>query len=191
MDLYTKQDDKSLYNEKISRWPIFVFLISAAACLLLSTTYHLFNVISFQVNKILLRLDYTGVNLLISGSTFPVFYYGFYCQFHLAIIYITTIGVACLTVFFISLKDFIHTAQYFILKSVMYGSLGIFAAVPIIHLAINEVLFDNFGDPYRTSGSLVYYLLMGACYLGGLTIYALRFPERTRPGKFDYCGASH
>jgi hypothetical protein len=33
--------------------------------------------------------------------------------------------------------------------------------------------------------SVPYYLAMGASYLGGLTIYAFKMPERWRPGKFD------
>jgi len=33
--------------------------------------------------------------------------------------------------------------------------------------------------------SLPYYLIMGVSYLGGLTIYATKVPERYCPGKFD------
>jgi adiponectin receptor len=35
------------------------------------------------------------------------------------------------------------------------------------------------------------YLGMGASYLLGLTIYAVRCPERYRPGHYDICGHSH
>jgi len=32
---------------------------------------------------------------------------------------------------------------------------------------------------------------MGAAYLGGLYIYAIRWPEKSKPGHYDLCGASH
>lgn len=31
----------------------------------------------------------------------------------------------------------------------------------------------------------------GAIYIGGAVMYALRVPERCKPGHFDLCGASH
>jgi len=41
------------------------------------------------------RFDYAGINLLISGSAFPPFYYGMYCQLAVATLYLTcTIIVA-------------------------------------------------------------------------------------------------
>jgi len=63
----------------------------------------------------------------------------------------------------------------------MYGSLGIFAALPLIHLAIQEG-FLNTGDVYSTLPSLIYYLAMGASYLSGLAIYTIKCPEKYNPG---------
>jgi predicted membrane channel-forming protein YqfA (hemolysin III family) len=54
------------------------------------------------------RFDYAGVNILISGSTFPPFYYGMYCQFEVAIIYLVIavlLGTVCFTV---TLFEWIH-----------------------------------------------------------------------------------
>ncbi|KAL4430423.1 hypothetical protein ABPG74_013273 [Tetrahymena malaccensis] len=175
----------------VSRWPIFVFLVTAFLCLLCSAAFHLFHAINPQYYKIFLRMDYAGVSLLISGSTFPIFYYGFYCNLELGYFYLACIGIASLVVFFVSLQDFIHTQKYFTMKSVMYGSLGIFAAVPIAHLIYYEFFYLTQNGNFSFSNSLVYYGLMGVCYLGGLTIYATRCPERYKPGQFDICGASH
>ena len=72
----------------------------------------------------------------------------------------------------------------------MYGSLGIFSGVPSIHLFIHELSASN-TDTYSSAPSIIYYALMGVCYLGGLTIYALRIPERFKPGMFDIWGSSH
>jgi hypothetical protein len=58
-------------KKHITRWPFFVFLGGAMFCLLSSTTCHLFSCISPHCSYLLLRLDYTGIALLIAGSFYP------------------------------------------------------------------------------------------------------------------------
>jgi hypothetical protein len=62
----------------------------------------------------------------------------------------------------------------------MYGGLGIFAAVPTIHLIILDL--SDHEDKFTMLPSMIYYVSMGACYLGGLAIYATRCPEKYKPG---------
>jgi adiponectin receptor len=52
------------------------YIVCAALCLLLSTIYHLFGFMSESTHDCLLRLDVTGIGLLVSGSFFPGVYYG-------------------------------------------------------------------------------------------------------------------
>ena len=52
------------------------FIICAALCLLLSAVYHWFGCISEAYHNCLLRVDVTGVGLLVTGSYFPAVYYG-------------------------------------------------------------------------------------------------------------------
>ena len=85
-----------------------------------------------------MRVDYAGISLLILGSTFPPFYYGFYCDPLLRNLYLCIIGIACFSVYVISIFDFIHTEPWRKIKGIMYGSLGIFAGVPAIHLYLRE-----------------------------------------------------
>lgn len=85
-----------------------------------------------------MRVDYAGISLLILGSTFPPFYYGFYCDPFLRNLYLCIIGIACFSVYVISIFDFIHTEPWRKIKGIMYGSLGIFAGVPAIHLYLRE-----------------------------------------------------
>ena len=59
------------------------------------------------------------------------------------------------------------------------------------HMIINEVIYNNYGDNFEFLGSLPYYFLLGASYLGGLYIYTVRCPERNNPGKYNLCGHSH
>jgi hypothetical protein len=52
------------------------FIVCAALCLLLSAVYHWFGCISEAYHNCLLRVDITGVGLLVAGSYFPAVYYG-------------------------------------------------------------------------------------------------------------------
>jgi adiponectin receptor len=76
--------------------------------------------------------------LLVCGSTFPPFYYGFYCDILIQTIYLVVIGSCCTTVYIISIFDFIHQEKYRKMKGIMYGSLGILAGVPTFHLYLRE-----------------------------------------------------
>jgi len=175
----------------VSRWPIIVFLLSAVFCLMCSAVFHLFYCLSQRANQILLRLDYAGVSILITGSCFPVFVYGFYCLPTYAYTYLTVIGITSIIVFFVSLGDKIHSQEYRKIKSIMYGSLGVFAAFPMPHLIYLSWSRTDQNDHLDFSPSLPYYLAMGVSYLGGLIIYTSKWPEKCRPGKFDIFGHSH
>ena len=124
--------------KRTSRWPIFVFLVSAIMCMGGSALFHLFYQMSATANRYLMRVDYAGISLLILGSTFPPFYYGFYCDFLLRYFYLILVGSACTAVYVISIFDFIHTEPWRKIKGIMYGSLGLFAGVPTLHLYIRE-----------------------------------------------------
>jgi len=175
----------------LSRWPIIVFLISAVFCLLCSAIFHLFYCLSHKANQILLRLDYAGISILITGSCFPPLVYGFYCQPFYSKLYLSIIGVTSVIVFFVSLGDKIHSAPYRKLKALMYGGLGIFAGLPVIHLVYLTLTMTDQNGNLNFSTSLPYYVSMGVTYLGGLSIYAAKCPERFNPGKFDILGHSH
>jgi len=178
------------YQMPLSRWPIIVFLLSAVFCLMCSAIFHLFYCLSFRANQILLRLDYAGVSILITGSCFPPLVYGFYCQPFFSQLYLSIIGFISIIVFFVSLGDKIHSQEYRKIKSVMYGGLGVFAGLPILHLVyLSATMSDNTALNFTTS--LPYYMAMGISYLGGLTVYATKCPERYSPGKYDICGHSH
>jgi len=177
--------------KRLSRWPILIFLICAIFCLTGSTLFHLFYVLSKDTGRMLQRLDYAGITFLINGSTFPPVYYGFYCQPAFYQFYFILIGVPCLMVFMVSMMDFIYTEKWRRVKGFMYGGLGIFTGVPLIQLTIQSMNVSPENDYLPFDYALPYYLLMGFAYLGGLSIYLARCPERFKPGKFDICGHSH
>lgn len=75
------------------------YITCAALCLGLSAAYHWFGCYSINYHKTLLRLDLTGVGLLVAGSFFPAVYYGFYCNPYLQKVYL----VLCVVVLLVGL----------------------------------------------------------------------------------------
>ncbi len=72
-------DDVDTYLNHVSRWPLFVHMISALLCLGMSATFHLYYVYSPKASVLLARLDYTGIVLLNGGTTIPLIHYTFAC----------------------------------------------------------------------------------------------------------------
>lgn len=64
-------EDVDSYFNYVSKWPLFVNLASASICLGLSAVFHLFFVYSPRACLLLSKLDYTGITILIFGSTVP------------------------------------------------------------------------------------------------------------------------
>jgi adiponectin receptor len=64
----------------LTRFPIFIQLITAMICLMCSSMFHLCLAFNERVINFLSRLDYAGISLLIAGSCYPPYYYFFYCN---------------------------------------------------------------------------------------------------------------
>lgn len=188
-DLMTKDD--GFRRVPLSRWPIIVFLLSAVFCLMCSAIYHAFHCISDRASQILSRLDYAGISILITGSCFPPFVYGFYCQPFYSQLYLTLIAIVSIIVFIVSLGEKIHEFEYAVVKSTMYGGLVFCAILPVCHLIYLNVTATGESDNLDFIPSIPYYVAMILCYLVGLIIYATKYPERCCPGKFDLLGHSH
>lgn len=85
-----------------------LFLSSAVFCLLCSAIFHLFYPMSDRIYTITNRFDYAGINILISGSTFPPLYYGMYCNLEVALFYLIAILFVALFCFSVCLFEWIH-----------------------------------------------------------------------------------
>jgi adiponectin receptor len=101
--------------QHIPRWPIIVFLLSAAFCLLCSTFFHLFYPMSSSILFLILesyaifsRFDYAGISLLIAGSTFPPFYYSMYCYLEVALVYEIIEMTFAISLFILSVFEWMH-----------------------------------------------------------------------------------
>lgn len=144
-----------------------------------------------EIYTITNRFDYAGINLLIAGSAFPPFYYSMYCQLAVATIYLALSLLIAIFCFIVCLFEWIHRPGHEKYKAFMFAGYGLSMTIPLTHCLINEFVYDNYGDTFRFSGSLPYYILLGVSYLGGLYIYTVRCPERHNPGKYNLCGHSH
>lgn len=169
----------------ITRWPFFVFLVGAMTCLLTSATCHLLSSYSKAVHTVMIRLDYAGIAALIAASFYPPVYYSFYCTPALSNIYlvsITTIGVAAIIM---SLLPFFQKAEFRSCRAALFFGMGVSGAIPCLHK-----LLVHWDEPVALH-TFFLEIGMGSLYGVGALFYALRIPERWRPGTFDIAGQSH
>jgi len=76
--------------------------------------------------------------------------------------------------------------EYRAFRASTFVALGFISAAPIIHL------ISIYGLKHVIDhGALYHALLMGALYVTGAILYALRIPERFMPGKCDIWFQSH
>jgi predicted membrane channel-forming protein YqfA (hemolysin III family) len=93
----------------ISKIPILIFLISGFLCLTFSAVFHLFCALNLKTYNWLIRLDYAGIALLVTGSNAPVYYYGFACNPNqIGYLYLTIVIFVGFIVFLLTLCDFMH-----------------------------------------------------------------------------------
>lgn len=162
------------------------FFSGVAFCLGMSALYHTISNHSPLVAYIGNACDYVGIVGLITGSFVPSIYYGFYCMPELQWFYwsmICLLGIGCAV---LSTIPRFRTPSWRRFRATMFVLLGLSAIFPIIH----GVAVFGFVQMRRQMG-LEWVVLQGALYILGAVIYAMRVPERLRPGKFDILGHSH
>lgn len=170
----------------VSRWPMFVYVLSALVCTLFSTVYHLLSPMGPEIARKLLCLDFAGITVLVAGSFFPFIHYAFFCEPSWALFWLTGIvslaAVVCISTF----TPWFAKSEYRGVRFVMFGSLAAFAVFPILHLLWKHgFASENVGA--WMPGMIRMFGLYG---LGGV-IYTLRIPERFSPGRFDVWAHSH
>lgn len=191
IDVYS---DKHLSISKVSRWPIFVYIVSAMICLLCSSIFHLFSAHSLRLNYSLSRLDYAGISILIAGSFYPPVYYAFYCfprKYYLVYIQIYLLGitVASTITFIISFIPSFQSPSMRWFRGVLFLCLALLGIIPIVHLFFLYFIYSP--QAYSFISAIPYLGLMAFSYIFGVCIYISRVPERFYPGKFDFIGHSH
>ena len=162
------------------------FFVGVLACTLCSAMFHLFSNHSERISQIFGRLDYSGIAFLITGSSIPAYYYGFYCATISKYAHITILLMLCTVSVSISMWGKFQTPKYRPLRFAVFVIFGLYGLIPFIHIVLRD------GYTLSTEAySLWGMLSMGVIYILGATLYVLRIPERFFPGKFDIWASSH
>jgi channel protein (hemolysin III family) len=180
------QEDLAPTDIRLERWPIFVFLTCAVLCMVFSSAFHLLYCHSLSMFKAMVRIDYSGIALLIGGSYFPWLYYNFYCLGSWQQVYLTSVVLIGSATFFLSLLEFFSRPQFNTIRIFTFIGFGAFCVVPTAHM-----LFLHSLSSEAVSSFLWVQLLEVGLYLGGAMILLFRIPERWYPGLFDWVGSSH
>ncbi len=187
LDIFPKDMFPAVWESPLERWPIIVFLISAFCCLFLSASYHLFNCHSRFLNDILLLLDYSGISILIAGSSVPPVFYGFYCDRRVGNFYLVTIMILSIMSFLIGLYSGLNPSSFWRVTRVLaYSANACFSLIPCGHMFLRW----NAGEPMWAL-CFPYVSAMLGLYAIGTVIYTLQFPERYFPHRFDIYLSSH
>ncbi|KAJ3428830.1 adiponectin receptor protein [Anaeramoeba flamelloides] len=163
---------------------IAVYLVGSVLCFLSSTTFHVFNCSSARIRNFVLRLDLTGVLIMILTTVIPLMDFGFHRSRTFQIVYTILLVLTNLfLIFFFWIKKQTLTNAYLRLSLLIIAS--IFALVPLIHaffILPKELAIDFL---WRIG---ILYLLYGI----GVLFWVLKIPERwSKTGKFDIIGSSH
>ena len=165
---------------------LFCFFLAAMVCLSCSTMFHLFSNHSQGVAHLFSRLDYSGIAILITGSSIPAYYYGFYCSLMAKYTHISISSILCIACVVISLWRKFSTPKYRPLRFATFVLFGVYGLIPATHIALREGIEKQ--HIIQTGRGL---LIMGGIYISGAVVYVLRFPERFFPGKFNTWASSH
>mmetsp|Transcript_15130 Transcript_15130/g.32811 ORF Transcript_15130/g.32811 Transcript_15130/m.32811 type:complete len:509 (+) Transcript_15130:114-1640(+) len=168
-----------------ARWPTYVYMAGAMTCLMLSSVCHLLGCCQRHIALFIWRLDYAGIAILIVTSFYPTVYYGFMCKPYALVFYLTCVTIMGCGAVMVSLMERFQQREWRFFRAGMFLGLGLFGIGPVVHQwFINR-------DVYHVRLALAYDLLMGAIYIMGAFVFALRVPERWFPGKFDLFLHSH
>lgn len=178
LDIY-----KLPWTEQAMLW---LFFGGAIVCMLCSTLFHILHSHSRNINEVFSRLDYSGIALLITGSSIPAYYYGFYCTWKSQYTHIGILIILCVICIAISMKSTFNTPRYRAFRFMVFVLFGLYGVVPFVHIYLR----DGYALA-RHAYALWGIVTMAVLYVGGGALYALRIPERFWPGRFDIWASSH
>ncbi|KAI0475329.1 HlyIII-domain-containing protein [Xylariaceae sp. FL0804] len=166
---------------------IAVLLLSATACLGLSSAYHTLMCHSREVESRWLRLDLVGIVVLTFGCFVSGIFVAFWCEHTLRAVYWSMIAVLSLVSAVVMLAPQFQGPRWRTLRLLTFVVAGLSGGLAPV---VNGIVRFGFRQMLRQA-SLAYYLAEGGLFLLGAVVYATRFPESVRPGAFDVWGSSH
>lgn len=151
-----------------------------------SNSHHVFLDHSERVNAFTSRLDLVGIVVPLVGTTVASAYFGFHDRADIQIVYAVLATVAGTLSALATFHPKCIGPMGRKVRAAMYSLLGIISFIPIIHGIISYGFLG-----YDRRMGLRYYLALGVCHSAGAALYAVRFPERYHPRRFDIWGSSH
>lgn len=170
----------------VSRWPMFIFLLSALTCLSASVVFHWFQILDRAWFSFLARMDYVGIAVLICGSNIPILAYGFHCRSDWMYFHIGYSVLTCTICAFVGLSEVFAKNDYRAFRASVFILTGCAGVVPLAHL-----LFSRVSQHPEVMWVMIKIVIHGLLYVTGAVIYATRVPERCVKSKFDIFFSSH
>lgn len=169
----------------MDRWIQTLYLIAAAKCLACSVSWHVMaGCADLQWFQCFACIDYTGISWLVAASLLTLVYNGFYCQPHLIALY--SVGVFALgaTMGILPWAPWFDDPKNRSLRISLFIFMALVGLVPFSHGAYLHGFWRMYAFYAPVLPSL-------ASYVAGVAVYAMRFPEKYWPGRFDLVGHSH
>jgi len=169
------------YEDKLV---FFVFFFGAQCQMLFSTIFHTFSCRSSRWYKFFVRLDYTGICMMIVGSYYPCIYYTLRCHPAVSTLHLSLISAAGAIGIIVSMMPSLQGPRFRTFRVLIFLSVGLYILILVPHICF----LDGFGQTWPLLWRL---LIMGGLYIAGAVIYTTRCPECCCPGKLDYTWHSH
>lgn len=174
-------------DSHVPQWPLAVFLLGAASCMGISAVYHLLAPWNQHVARFLQRLDYAGISFLTFASNVPAVVYTFACRPHVAFAYICLSAATNGACAVMGLTDRFASQEWRGTRAASFAIAGASGMIPLVHALMLSQRPDASRHEVLAMARFASGLLsMGAQYLVGAALYALRLPERYAPGRYDY-----
>lgn len=164
-------------------------LICFMLCMLLSTVYHTFNCLSEEISCKWLSWDIFGIATSFLAIFLSGIYYGFWCSefSHLRYIYSGLVCVLFGAAMVFILVPRLMTREWDWARTSLFICWSASGLLPTIHWTILH---------WGSSKAIVGVFLPRIFIMYGISgvalfVYIYKIPERFRPGRFDFLGASH
>jgi len=161
---------------------IAVYCLCMTAMFATSTLYHTFSCMDQKTTKLFLKMDLTGILILMWGSNLPIVTYGFVTYGFDSEPTIRRLYFGTGTIVVFIAWSALMRNPYSAHSAILLLFVCAFSTVEILH----EIIM--FSAPPLT---MRIWLQVFGTYLVGACFYVSHMPERWAPGRFDYIGNSH
>eukprot|EP01013_Petalomonas_cantuscygni_P016384 TRINITY_DN33380_c0_g1_i1.p1 TRINITY_DN33380_c0_g1~~TRINITY_DN33380_c0_g1_i1.p1 ORF type:complete len:405 (-),score=14.71 TRINITY_DN33380_c0_g1_i1:231-1445(-) len=158
-------------------------MVGSIICLTFSAAFHGFYCTGVSKYRLLSRLDYSGISVILLTSFLAPYYISFHCFPSICTLYLGVLVVTGTVLIVLPWTAWFASPKAAKVRSSIYAVASAQAALPLFH----SLYLWLPGTPRLQ----LYFLLELAMYAVGALFYVTRWPERQWPGRFDIAGASH